>query len=116
MNRMTNNVPISQYLVSLILDFGFFAAIHGVYLGEREEEDGVYLGEREEEEDGVYLGEREEEHGVYPYAFAIHWEFIKVFFLCSTQKNLSDIICISWSKSMYFCNKLELILGMLYFL
>ena len=102
---MTNNVPISQYLVSLILDFGFFAAIHG-----------VYLGEREEEEDGVYLGEREEEHGVYPYAFAIHWEFIKVFFLCSTQKNLSDIICISWSKSMYFCNKLELILGMLYFL
>ena len=105
MNRMTNNVPISQYLVSLILDFGFFAAIHG-----------VYLGEREEEEDGVYLGEREEEHGVYPYAFAIHWEFIKVFFLCSTQKNLSDIICISWSKSMYFCNKLELILGMLYFL
>ena len=105
MNRMTNNVPISQYLVSLILDFGFFAAIHG-----------VYLGEREEEEDGVYLGEREEEHVVYPYAFAIHWEFIKVFFLCSTQKNLSDIICISWSKSRYFCNKLELILGMLYFL
>ena len=76
MNRMTNNVPISQYLVSLILDFGFFAAIHGVYLGEREEEDGVYLGEREEE------------HGVYPYAFAIHWEFIKVFFLCSyTEKS-----------------------------
>ena len=105
MNRMTNNVPISQYLVSLILDFGFFAAIHGVYLGEREEEDGVYLGEREEE------------HGVYPYAFAIHWEFIKVFFLCSTQKNLSDIICISWRKSMgFFCNELELILGMLYFL
>ena len=76
MNRMTNNVPISQYLVSLILDFGFFAEIHGVYLGEREEEDGVYLGEREEE------------HGVYPYAFAIHWEFIKVFFLCSyTEKS-----------------------------